>query len=286
MTTDHPAATIVSGALRQCKTELRIQLLSPASVVSWLFFPVIGLVVLILMGDRHVMGSDVDLAQIGVPGVLTMYLITGGLIGIAGALVTESEDGTLLRAKAIPNGMRSHLLGNVVTYTVVALAPILVLLLASMPVVDGVAPSTPARWLTFAWVAVLGLAATLPWGAALGALLRGPIALLWVAIAAYAMIAISGVFYPLAALPDWLQLIGRILPTYWIGLGLRSALLPDDAVALEFGQTWATGPTVLVLATWAVIGIVIAPIALQRLARRQTGSVVAAARERVMSRGY
>ena len=41
-----------------------------------------------------------------------------------------------------------------------------------------------------------------------------------------------------------------------------------------------------VLGVWAVVGLVLAPIVLRRMARRQTGSAIAAARDKVMSRGY
>jgi ABC-2 type transport system permease protein len=41
-----------------------------------------------------------------------------------------------------------------------------------------------------------------------------------------------------------------------------------------------------VLGVWAVLGMVLAPIVLRRMARRESGSTVAAARERYMSQGY
>ncbi len=283
----HPSASeVFRGALRQAKVMLRIHLLTPASLISWLFFPVVGFVVLFLLRGKQVMDSDLSLAQIGVPGILTMYLISAGFFGISAALLTESEDGTLLRAKAVPHGMTSHLVGNVITHSVIALVPILLLLLAAIPFFSGVAPSTASQWLTFIWVSLLGLAAILPWGAVFGALAKGPASIAWASIIIYGSMSISGIFYPLAALPGWLQLIGKLLPTYWIGLGFRSALLPGEAVVLELGQTWATGVTALVLAAWAVVGMVIVPATLRRLARRQSGSRVAAARERVLSRGY
>ena len=43
------------------------------------------------------------------------------------------------------------------------------------------------------------------------------------------LIAISGIFYPITALPGWLQWIAQVFPVYWLGLGMRSALLPDAA---------------------------------------------------------
>ncbi len=296
MTTDRPVAAnraarpsangVFRGALRQAKVMLRIHLLTPASLISWLFFPVAGFIVLFLLRGKQVMGSELSLAQIGVPGILTMYLISAGFFGISAALLTESEDGTLLRAKAVPHGMTSHLVGNVMTHSVIALVPILLLLFAAMPFFPGVAPATASQWLTFLWVSLLGLAAILPWGAVFGTLAKGPASIAWASVIIYGSMSISGIFYPLAALPGWLQIIGKLLPTYWIGLGFRSALLPGEAVVLELGQTWATGATALVLAAWAVVGMVSAPPALRRLARRQSGSLVAAARERVLSRGY
>lgn len=275
----------IRGALRQARVELRIQLLS-WNALSWVLFPAIGLFVLSFLRDQQVMGSRVSLAQLGIPGVLAMMLVSSGVMAVAGQLITEREDGTLLRAKAVPNGIRSHLLGNVLVFTTVALVPVLALLGVAALFFDQVTPRGAAGWFTFAWVGVLGLFATLPLGAVLGALMRTPIMLGWASIMLYGSLAISGVFYPLGALPGWLQGIGQALPTYWLGLGLRSALLPHGAVALEVGHSWRTWETVAVLGAWALFGLVLAPIALRRMARRQSGSQVAAARDRVMARGY
>ena len=273
------------GAVRQARIELRIQLFSPM-ILSWIMFPAIGLLVLYFLRGQEVMGSAVSLAQLGVPGLLTMSLISSGVMGVAGQLITERDDGTLLRAKAVPNGMLSHLMANVLVFTAMSLAPMAALLAIAAVFVDGVTPQGAAGWFTFTWVAVLGLFATLPVGALLGALMRSPVMLGWSSLIVYGAMAISGIFYPLAALPGWLQVIGQILPTYWLGLGLRSALLQDSAVALELGQSWSTWETVGVLGLWAVVGMALAPVALRRMARRQSGSQVAAARDRVMAKGY
>ena len=40
------------------------------------------------------------------------------------------------------------------------------------------------------------------------------------------------------------------------------------------------------LGVWAVIGFLLAPILLRRMARRQSGSALAKVRERYMSKGY
>lgn len=288
MTDGGPAAvlpTVLRGAVRHARIELRIQLFSPM-VFSWLWFPIIGLVVLHFLREQNVMGTAISLAQLGIPGMLAVTLISGGVLGVAGQLVVERDDGTLLRAKAVPHGMLSHLLGNVLVFTGTSFGPVLALLVAASVMFDGITPSTVGGWATFAGVSVLGLFATLPLGALLGALLRTPVMLAWASLVVYAGMAISGVFYPISALPGWLQAVGQTLPTYWLGLGLRSALLPAGAVALELGHSWHVGQTVAVLGVWAVLGLALAPMALRRMARKQSGSQVAAARDRVMSRGY
>ena len=55
---------------------------------------------------------------------------------------------------------------------------------------------------------------------------------------------------------------------------------------LELHGSWQLGTMLVMLLTWAVVGAIAAPIALRRMARRQSGSAVSAARERVLTKGY
>lgn len=70
-----------------------------------------------------------------------------------------------------------------------------------------------------------------------------------------------------------------LFPVYWLGLGMRSAFLPESAAALEIGESWRTPETIGVLSAWAIAGVLVAPIVLRRMARRQSGSQVEAARQ-------
>ena len=63
---------------------------------------------------------------------------------------------------------------------------------------------------------------------------------------------------------------------------MRSAFLPEAAAAQEIGGSWRTAETVAVLGAWAVVGALVTPVLLRRMARRQTGSQVEAAREASM----
>jgi ABC-2 type transport system permease protein len=65
---------------------------------------------------------------------------------------------------------------------------------------------------------------------------------------------------------------------------MRSAMLPDQLAAVEFGESWRHLETFGVLGLWAIAGLVLAPIVLRRMARRESGSSVAARREKALQR--
>jgi len=94
-----------------------------------------------------------------------------------------------------------------------------------------------------------------------------------------ALTAISGIFFPIQTLWGWLQTLAQVFPIYWLGLGMRSAFLPDSAAMLEIGGSWRTTQTVIVLALWAIAGFLLAPRVLRHMARRQSGSAVEEARQ-------
>lgn len=75
-----------------------------------------------------------------------------------------------------------------------------------------------------------------------------------------------------------------MFPFYWLGLGMRSALLPAGQAAVEIGHSWRHLATFGVLGAWTVVGLVLAPVVLRRMARRESGSGVAARREKAMLR--
>jgi DNA-binding XRE family transcriptional regulator len=78
--------------------------------------------------------------------------------------------------------------------------------------------------------------------------------------------------------------LAQFFPVYWLGLGMRSALLPDALASVEIGQSWRQLETLGVLGAWAVAGLVLAPIILRRMARRESGSSVEARRQRALQR--
>jgi ABC-2 type transport system permease protein len=213
-----------------------------------------------------------------------MQVAFGGLLILATLLVIEREDGTLLRAKATPNGMVGYLVGKIVATSGMSLISVAIILVPGAFLFSGMQLDTFDSWLTLTWVLLLGLVATMPMGAVLGSLMPGPRSLGLVMVPVMGLVATSGIFYPIGGFPGWLQWIAQVFPIYWLGLGMRSALLPESMAAAEIGGSWRHLETVGVLGLWAIVGLILAPIVLRRMARRESGSRVAERREQAMQR--
>lgn len=273
--------TFLALGVRQGLIELR-QSFTGGELVANLFWPVATLVALFLLRDRPVPGTELGLGSLALPGVLGMFVALGMLL-VVQHLAADREDGTLLRAKAIPDGVRGYLLGKLVTVSATVLAYLAVLLGPGLLLLDGGGPGD-LRWPTLAWVLLLGLVATQSVGAILGSLITSSRGAGLLALPIIGLIAVSGVFYPIAALPPWLQYVGQAFPVYWLGLGMRSALLPDAAAAVELAGSWRQPETVAALGVWAVLGLILAPLLLRRMTRRESGSRVAQRREQALQR--
>jgi ABC-2 type transport system permease protein len=233
----------------------------------------------------HVPGTDFSLGTTMLVSVLGLNVGIYAVVTMGDLLVVEREDGTLLRAKAIPNGMLGYLLGKVVNISGQIAFAVAITLVIGAFLFTGLAIGRPGGWLTLAWVLVLGLLATLPLGAMLGSLFpsqrsAGP----WWLLMLTGLAAISGIFYPITHLPVVLQWTGQVFPMYWLGLGMRSALLPNAMAAVEVGHSWRHLAALGVLSAWAVAGLALAPVVLRRMARRESGATVAARREKAMRR--
>ena len=245
----------------------------------YLFTAFLAVGYLYIRRDTPVEGTELMLPSVALPSILGAMVAFGLVIGPAYALAMEKEDGTLLRAKAVPNGLVGYFAGQLVLHSASIVPQTVAVLVPSFLLFDNLM-AHPGGWFTIVWVLVLGLLATLPIGMMIGALVPGVQKIgMWGMLPVMVLAGISGIFYPVQALWGWVQVVAQVFPMYWLGLGLRSAFLPDSYVAAEIGGSWRTLETVAVLGAWAVVGALVAPALLRRMARRQSGSQVAAAKE-------
>jgi ABC-2 type transport system permease protein len=280
-------AVVFAGRLGLSRgwTEFRQSLTTPQDLGWNVFFAVAVVVVLFLERGSTVDGTTLSVAMVTLPSVLGLMIASGGFLGAAGALTVEREDGTLLRMKAIPEGMVGYLVGRVVSVSLGSLTALVMVLVPGLFLVPELASAGLVSWLTLLWVVVLGLLATLPWGAVAGSLAKSPNSLSGVAMLPVMVITgISGIFYPIAALAGWVQGIAQVFPVYWMGLGMRSAFLPDSAAAVEIAGSWRQLESVAVLGAWAVAGLLLAPPILRRVARQESGALMEARKQQALQR--
>jgi ABC-2 type transport system permease protein len=260
--------------------ELRNSMRDAQDLWGVLFPTLILLAVIFFTRGSTVPGTSFSLGARTLPSTLGMSLVFTGLLGITQQLIVDREDGTLLRAKAIPDGMVGYLIGKIVLIAGTAGISFVLQLLPGAFLVDGLEP----HWFTLLWVVLIGLVATMPIGAILGSLIDNPRNIGLLMLPMMGLIAISGIFYPITNFPAWLQGLAQVFPVYWLGLGMRSGLLPDGLAAVELGGTWRHLETLGVLGAWAVLGLALAPAVLRRMAQRESGSAVAARRQKAMQR--
>jgi len=283
----NPTLHAIRAGLDRGWREFRQSMTTAADLTYALVINGILLTVLYFQRNSQLEGAWHSLAAATMPSLLGMTVAVGGLMTMATVLTMEREDGTLLRAKATPRGLVGYLVAKIVLISLNTLVSVVVLMVGGVLLTDGPKLNGLAGLLTLAWVLALGLTATLPWGAIIGASLKSSssvFSLTFLPIGGLA--AISGIFYPIAVLPGWLQGVAQVFPMYWLGLGMRSALLPDAAATAEIGQSWRHLETATVLGIWAVVGLIFAPRVLRRMARRESTSFVQLRRQQVLQRGY
>ena len=266
--------------------EFKIAFKDPQALV-WLGV-IFGIYFTVLWFQRDTQLNGVSLALLTLPSMLGMQIASSGFNDVASQLAFDREDGTLFRAKATPRGMSAYFIARIFLTVLSAALYLSILVIPSLFIVPGLLGSISLGGLfTIGWVMVFGLLATAPFGAIIGSLVKSSGAGWGLTLLPILLLtAISGIFYPITALAGWVQAIAQVFPVYWLGLGIRSALAPEAAVALELTGSWRTGETFLVLLAWAIVGLIFVPRVLRKMARRTSGSEMEAARQRMLQRGY
>jgi ABC-2 type transport system permease protein len=119
-------------------------------------------------------------------------------------------------------------------------------------------PTSAARWLTFAWVLVLGATASTLIGIAMSSVPKSSkSAAAVVNIPFVALQFISGVYVNFTQLSPTVRAVASVFPLKWMSQGFRSVFLPDSYLSVEPGHSWQHGQMVMVLIAWCVIGAIL-----------------------------
>ncbi|WP_308797072.1 ABC transporter permease [Agromyces silvae] len=280
----NPNLNAVRAGLRRGLTEFWISMRTP-SESSFMLIGIVAVAVVFWLQRGVELMPGVPTAAFIVPSVLTIQLLFVACYGLATVVVTEREDGTLIRARTLPTGLRAYTTG-LTTRTMAELVVTVGLTLVIVAALVGPELGLDAAGIVvIAGMFVLGTIALTTFGMVIGTMFRNPRSVGgWGFFVLAAFVFVSGLIQPLASLPVWVQVIGVITPIYWIGHGMREAFLPPELAMLEIGGEWQLWLAFAVVGAWAVVGAILAPMLLRRVARRETASALGARREAAMQR--
>ncbi|PTA45815.1 ABC transporter permease [Micromonospora sp. RP3T] len=266
-TTTKPTAPVVAAparrtgagalALRQGRLEITQFLRSRESVVFTMGFPIIMILIFAAIFSDEI-APGVSYTQYFITGMIATGLMTVSFQNLGIWIPIERDRGVLKRYRGTPMPKWVWFAGKVIMVVVIGVAETALLLAVSVALFDLDLPQTAAKWLTFGWVAVLGVTACTLCGIAISSLARtarsGSAVVTPVALV---LQFISGVFFVFTSLPTWMQQVAAIFPLKWMCQGLRSVFLPDSFGAQEPGGSFELGTVALVLGAWCVIGLIL-----------------------------
>ncbi|HEX3332612.1 MAG TPA: ABC transporter permease [Gaiellales bacterium] len=192
----------------------------------------------------HFQAASVDSSSLSyidflLPGILALSIMISAVIGLSTILVDWRQRGILRRLKLTPIPLAEFFAARITASLVVAMLQ-LVVLLAFGRVVFGIQISSTA-WAAIP-VALAGCLCFLAMGFAIGSVVSNPETGDAVSnVITNPMMFLSGTFFPVAAMPAYVQAIARLLPLYYMANGLRDTtvrglsithVIPDIAVLL------------------------------------------------------
>jgi len=221
-------------------------------------FPILLLILFAsIMGNGEV-GDGVDFKQYFLAGMIASGIMNTGFQSLGISLAIDRDDDVLKRIHGSPLPASAFFMGKIVHVVMVSIVQIALLLLVGGLLYDIPIPTSASNWVTFTWVFLLGTAASTVLGIAFSSLARrgrsAPAVLTPIVLA---LQFISGVFFVFTQLPPWLQHIAEIFPLKWLAQGMRSVFLPESFASQEAAGSWQHPATVIVLAIWFVVGLVV-----------------------------
>jgi ABC-2 type transport system permease protein len=228
------------------------------SLIWTLLYPVILLAIFGSVFDAEV-APGVSFTQYFLAGMVATGLMLVSFQQVALTIALERDDGTLKRLEGTPMPRASYFVGKVGMVLVTGLAQIALLLGLGVAFFDVELPTQTSDWVTFAWVALLGITSGTLMGIAYSSVPRsGKSAAAVVTPPLIILQFISGVFFIFTELPRWMQAVASLFPLKWMAQGMRSVFLPDEYATMEAAGSWQLGLVAAVLAAWTIGGLVLA----------------------------
>lgn len=255
---------VVSVGLNNIGLELRGYFRTPDTVFFTFLFPILMLGLFGVafdslgeVGAKPDGTGGISMAQYYRPGMVAAAIFLSGVQNLAIDIARERSEGWLRRLGGTPMSAVSYFIGKAGVILITSVAQVGLLLLFAVVALGVELPTEPDRWLRFAWLFLLGIAAMTLLGVAISAIPRSSRSASAVVIPLVLLLQfISGVYLQFTMLPTWLQNFAGIFPLKWLAQGMRSVFLPEHFAAMEPSGDWDLGLVALMLGVWLVVGLV------------------------------
>ncbi|MEO6531387.1 MAG: ABC transporter permease [Specibacter sp.] len=245
--------------------ELRLYFRQGDSVFFTFLFPIVMLSIFAVafstsgnLGAAPDGSGGISFAAYYLPGMVAAGMLLSGVQNLGVDIAGEKGDGTLKRLGGTPLPVFSYFMGKIGMVLLSSVMQVILLLLVARFAFNVELPTDASKWLTFAWVFLLGVMTSCVLGIALSALPRTGKSATAVVIPIVLLLQfISGVYLSFTQLPGWLQNIASIFPLKWMAQGMRAVFLPADFESAEPGGAWNLALVALVMGVWLVVGLIL-----------------------------
>lgn len=236
----------------------------PVGFVMQFLYPAFILVIFNAVFPGKVF-EDMTYATYLLPAMVTTGILTTCLQNLAVCVAGERETGFLKRLAVLPGPATAHVLGKILSNLVLASTNVVLLLCLGHFAFDIDLPSGAGSWGLLLLTIVLMTATSTALGMAIGRV--RPSARAASALVTPIVLVVqftSGIFFPLAQLPDWMVGTFSILPVRWSAELMRQAMLPDSFQVMEPTGSWETAKGLAIVVAWLIGGIVAAVVVARR----------------------
>lgn len=257
------AGRIARLSLARTAVELKTFFRTPEQVFFTFLLPVLFVVIFSTIFSGEIEGPPgserVEFAQYFVPGMIATGIVSATFASLAMTVSIEQHEGLLRRLSGTPLPRTAYFAGKI-GLALVTSALEVVLILGLGVVLFGVdIPTDPVKWLAFAAVFFLGIAACSLLGIAYTRLIRTGSSAPAIVQPPYLILQfISGVFIQYEGIPAGLKVVASLFPLKWMVQGLRYTFLPEWVAQDDYGGGWQIEMVFVVLAAWFLASFVLA----------------------------
>ncbi len=223
-----------------------------------LLFPVMLLFIFGTIFSKN-LAPGVSFAQYFIAGMIASGLVNTGFQNLAILIPMERDFGTLKRLRGTPLSPISYFIGKAIVVALSLVLQVILLVAIGWAFFHLHMPHSPALWLRFFAILVLGSICSTVLGIAISALPKsGRGASAVISPIVIILQFFSGVFFVFTQLPHWMQQVASLFPLRWLTEGMRSVFLPDSFKSQELTHSWEVGKMFAVLGAWAIAGTILA----------------------------